>query len=77
MAIGSAAKGLKLTTDAVVYGEIGLSGELRHVPYAEKRIAEAKKLGFDTIVGPRLKGKKQSILHEVVDVREALNTYLK
>lgn len=30
--------------------EVGLLGELRRVPYIEKRIKEAKKLGFDTVV---------------------------
>ncbi len=77
LAIGSASKGLKLSRDAVVYGEVGLSGEIRHVPYAEKRIAEAKKLGFDTVVGPKYKGKKQASLTEVKDLRDALNSFLK
>lgn len=77
LAIGSAAKGLKLSDDAAVYGEVGLSGEVRHVPYAEKRIAEAKKLGFETVIGPKYKGKKQPLLHEIKDVRDALNTFLK
>lgn len=78
MAIGSAAKGMKLQDNTVVYGEVGLSGEVRHVPFAEKRIAEAKKLGFDLVIGPSLKRKtpSQSILHPVPDVRTALNTYL-
>ncbi|MDB5181706.1 MAG: radA, partial [Candidatus Saccharibacteria bacterium] len=56
MAIGSASKGLQLKKNAVVFGEIGLSGEVRHVPFAEKRIAEAKKLGFESAIGPRHKG---------------------
>lgn len=79
MAIGSAAKGLQLGKNAVVYGEVGLSGEVRHVPFAEKRIAEAKKMGFEVVIGPALKtapGKK-SVLSPVSDVRTALNTYLK
>jgi DNA repair protein RadA/Sms len=76
MAIGSAAKGLKLKVDAVVYGEVGLSGEIRHVPHAEKRIAESTKLGFDTVIGPKYKGKKIASLHEVRDLRDALNTFL-
>lgn len=78
MAIGSATKGLKLRDGTVVYGEVGLSGEVRHVSFAEKRIAEAAKLGFDTVIGPRLKrGTKKTILQPVPDVRTALNTYLK
>jgi DNA repair protein RadA/Sms len=77
MAIGSAAKGLKLAKDAVVYGEVGLSGEVRHVPQVEKRLAEGKKLGFELAIGPRYSGKKSSFLHEVRDIKDALNTFLK
>lgn len=78
MAIGSAAKGLQLKENAVVFGEVGLSGEVRHVPFAEKRLAEAKKLGFDVAIGPRVRlGSKKTILQPVPDVRTALNTYLK
>src|SRR6185437_1691882 len=54
MAIGSAAKGLQLNDNAAVFGEVGLSGEIRHVPFIEKRIAEAKKLGFNVAIGPAL-----------------------
>jgi DNA repair protein RadA/Sms len=77
MAIGSAAKGLQLKTNAVVFGEVGLSGEVRHVPFAEKRVAEAKKLGFEAAIGPVQKsGKKLILLKGVKDVRSALNQFL-
>lgn len=77
MAIGSAAKGLQLKKNAVVFGEIGLSGEVRHVPFAEKRLAEAKKLGFEGAIGPIQKsGAKDSFLSGVPSVREALNQFL-
>lgn len=77
MAIGSAAKGLQLKANAVVFGEIGLSGEVRHVPFIEKRVAEAKKLGFDSAIGPIQKlQQKGSFLHGVRDVRDALNQFL-
>jgi len=77
MAIASAAKGMQLKKNAAVFGEIGLSGEVRHVPYLEKRLAEAKKLGFETAIGPLQKGgKKKAFLHGVSNVREALNTFL-
>jgi DNA repair protein RadA/Sms len=78
MAIGSAAKGLQLKQNAVVFGEVGLSGEVRHVPFIEKRVAEAQKLGFDVAVGPvaRGRGKAQAFLHSVPDVRTALNEFL-
>ncbi len=77
MAIGSAAKGLQLKANAVVFGEVGLSGEVRHVPYIEKRVAEAKKLGFEAAIGPLQKsGKKISFLSGVRDIRSALNQFL-
>ncbi len=77
LAIGSAAKGLQLKSNAVVFGEVGLSGEVRHVPYMEKRLAEAKKMGFDSAIGPRQKGDtKSSLLQSVPDVRTALNQFL-
>jgi len=79
MAIGSAAKGLQLKQNAAVFGEVGLSGEVRHVPFIEKRVAEAKKLGFDVAIGPKsrnTRGAKESFLHAVPDVRSALNEFL-
>lgn len=77
LAIGSAAKGLQLKKNTVVFGEVGLSGEVRHVPHIEKRLAEAKKLGFDGAIGPAQKsGKKPAGLYPVKDVRTALNTFL-
>jgi len=78
MAIGSAAKGLQLKQNAVVFGEVGLSGEVRHVPFIDKRVSEAQKLGFDVAIGPQQRGSKakQSFLHVVPDVRTALNEFL-
>jgi len=78
MAIGSAAKGLQLKQNAVVFGEVGLSGEVRHVPFIEKRVAEAKKLGFDVAIGPAGRGakSKDAFLHVVPDIRTALNEFL-
>lgn len=77
MAIASAARGMQLKKNAVVFGEVGLSGEVRHIPYMDKRIAEAKKLGFDAAIGPQVQtGKKPSILYSVGDIRTALNSFL-
>lgn len=78
MAIASAARGMQLKQNAVVFGEVGLSGEIRHVPLIDKRMAEAKKLGFDTVIGPKIKsGKKPAGYIEMPDVRTVLNTFLK
>ena len=79
LAIGSAAKGLQLKQNAVVFGEVGLSGEVRHVPFIEKRVAEAKKLGFEVAIGPKdrsARAPKNTLLHSVPDVRTALNEFL-
>lgn len=77
LAIGSAAKGLQLKRNSVVFGEVGLSGEVRHVPHADRRLAEAKKLGFDGAIGPKNKTSKKLVgLHSVTDVRDALNRFL-
>jgi DNA repair protein RadA/Sms len=77
LAIGSAAKGLQLKKNAAVFGEVGLSGEVRLVTQVEKRLAEAKKLGFDGAIGPTIRsGNKPSGLHSVSDVRSALNQFL-
>lgn len=79
MAIGSAARGMQLKTDAVVFGEVGLSGEVRHVPFIDKRLQEAKKMGFKAAIGPKQKdsSKLALTLHDVPDVRSALNQFLK
>lgn len=77
MAIATASKGMQLKQNAVVFGEVGLSGEVRHVPFIDKRIAEAKKLGFELAIGPPVKdAKKDPFYQSVRDVRSALNTYL-
>lgn len=76
MAIASAAKGLQLSKNVVVFGELGLSGEIRHVPHIDKRLAEAKKLGFAGAVGPNLKGKQPAGYFGMPDVRTTLNKLL-
>jgi len=77
LAIGSAAKGLQLKQNAVVFGEVGLSGEVRHVAHADRRLSEAKKLGFTGAIGPVQKnGKKLPGMYGVADVRSALNQFL-
>lgn len=77
MAIASAARGMQLKKNAVVFGEVGLSGEIRHVPFADKRITEARKMGFEAAIGPKVRtGKKPALLSAVTDVRTALNTFL-
>lgn len=76
MAIASASRGMQLKKNAAVFGEVGLSGEIRHVPFIDKRLAEAKKLGFDGAVGPVIKGAQPTKYVGVSTVRQALNSFL-
>ncbi len=52
MSIASSFKNRPVSEDVVVFGEIGLSGEVRAVSMASARVQEAKKLGFSTVVLP-------------------------
>ncbi len=52
-AIASSFRGVPVPENCVVLGEIGLSGELRSVGHAEKRLKEAAKLGFKRCIIPR------------------------
>lgn len=53
LAIASSFRNRALAPDAVAFGELGLSGELRAVNAASRRIAEANKLGYRTLYAPQ------------------------
>lgn len=76
MAIASAAAGKRIDDETVVFGEVGLGGEIRSVIGGDKRIAEAKKLGFKRAVAPKQSQKNQFVT-SVADVRAALIDYLR
>jgi DNA repair protein RadA/Sms len=75
MAIASAAAERKLADDIVVFGEVGLGGEVRRVSNVMHRVKEAQKLGFKTAIAPESKDGK-SFISPIQDLREGLNTYL-
>jgi DNA repair protein RadA/Sms len=75
MAIASAAAGRQIDDDIVVFGEVGLGGEIRSVVGVEKRIAEAKKLGFKRAIAPK-SAHKTAFITPVSDLRSALIDYL-
>ena len=77
MAIASAAAGRKLDDGLVVFGEVGLGGEIRSAQGADKRLNEAKKLGFTQAIAPATSGKKNSFVKGVKDLRQALIGYLR
>ncbi|HKM33238.1 MAG TPA: DNA repair protein RadA [Lachnospiraceae bacterium] len=53
MAIVSSFKNRPVDESMVVFGEVGISGEVRAVNMAQQRVLEAKKLGFSTCVLPK------------------------
>ena len=75
MAIASAVAGRKLDESYVVFGEIGLGGEIRSAFRADQRIAEAKKLGFLHAIGPATVHDKFVV--PAKDLRETLIRYVK
>ena len=54
MAIVSSFRNRPIDEKTIVFGEVGLSGEVRAVNMPEQRVAEAKKLGFETCILPEV-----------------------
>lgn len=52
-AVASSFKNRPIDSDCSVIGEIGLAGEIRAVPQAERRIAECARMGFQRIILPK------------------------
>ncbi|HIA29414.1 MAG TPA: DNA repair protein RadA [Candidatus Marinimicrobia bacterium] len=81
-AIASSLNDSPLPADTVLVGEVGLGGELRGASHLERRMEEAKQLGFKSIIAPvtsvkKLKGKSKGIkLQGVKSVREAFDLLL-
>ena len=71
MAVASSYKNRPVSEDTIMFGEVGLSGEVRAVTMPEQRVAEAKKLGFKVCVVPEVSlksiGKVEGI--EVIGVK--------
>ncbi len=58
LAVASAQRGVSLADEQgrplACFGEVGLTGELRYVAHAERRVAEALKFGLGPVLGPRV-----------------------
>ena len=52
MAILSSFKNKPLDSKVAVFGEVGLLGEVRRIGSEERRVKEAKRLGFTTVMSP-------------------------
>lgn len=59
LAVTSSLRGQSLPTDLVVFGEVGLSGEIRPVPNGQERLKEAAKHGFKRAIVPHGNAPKQ------------------
>lgn len=72
LAIASAAAGRKLSEEYVVFGEVGLGGEIRSAFRPDQRIAESKKLGFKHAIAP-------ATIHDkfVIPVKDLRTTLIK
>lgn len=75
MAIASAAAERRLDEKLVVFGEVGLGGEVRSSRMSMLRTKEAKKLGFSGAIAPAAKP-TDSFIRPVADLKSALITYL-
>lgn len=71
MAVISSFKNKVIPADTIIFGEVGLSGEVRAVAHADIRVNEAKKLGFKRVILPKANmsklGKIENI--ELIPVR--------
>lgn len=78
MALISSYKNRPIDEKMIVFGEVGLSGEVRAVNMPEQRVAEAKKLGFETCILPAVskdmvKGIKGIKIVGVKTINDAMN----
>ncbi len=78
MAIVSSYKNSVIDSKTIVFGEVGLSGEVRAVSMAEQRITEAAKLGFEVCILPQasldgIQNKHNIKLIGVKNISEAIN----
>lgn len=77
LAIASNYKNFIISHDTIVFGEVGLTGEVRAVSYIDKRINEAKKLGFKKCLVPAANMKSVKDINgieiiSITTVREAI-----
>lgn len=54
LAVVSSARDLVIPDTVMAFGEVGLSGEVRAVSMPQQRVTEARKLGFETVILPKV-----------------------
>lgn len=77
IAVVSSFKNKVIDPGILIFGEVGLSGEVRGVSMAETRVKEAEKLGFTTCIMPKanvesIQGTYQIRLFGVANIKEAM-----
>lgn len=75
-AIASSCKNFVINSKTIILGEVGLTGEVRAVSYADRRIIEAKKMGFEKCIIPQsnLKGNEGITGIELIPVTTVRQT---
>ena len=69
LAVLSSSRDRPLAADLVVFGEVGLAGEIRPVPNGLERLREAAKHGYQRAIVPKANAPKQAMADiEVVGV---------
>ena len=76
LAIVSAFKNKPIEAKLIAVGEVGLGGEIRNIPFLDKRIKEAEKMGFTKIVVPITRKSEQPKNSEIIQARN-LNEAIK
>lgn len=61
-ALISSLKDKPLKSDTVYFGEVGLGGEVRKVPFFEQRVRETEKMGLKKVVAPKVKAAEMSVM---------------
>ncbi len=70
-AIISGYKNIALPRDQVIFGEVGLNGEVRPISHADRRLKEASKLGFTSAICPKASYATPPItLHQIQTLKE-------
>ena len=77
LAIASSAKNKPIPPDVAVFGELGLTGEIRNVYFSEVRVKEAKRFGFNRVLVPKsvaeeLKGENLEGFRHIKELLEAV-----
>lgn len=75
LAIISSSKGFAVDMDTVVFGELGLTGELRAVGMCERRVKEAQKIGYKKIIMPSENARQSGHLYKGMDIKGISNVH--